>query len=158
MNGIETCVDNVVISGKDANKFVYLIKDRTSYSTRSFDKEVKIVNNTITYNSIHPLVVVSGILMGALFMMIIIPSFSREEGWEYKEVKSKVCLSYVRCEEEDGLFYYIYDNRFICKSNCIQNEWNILSVLRDYIGRKNLYPIYSTKSEKRDKKISEILK
>lgn len=150
--------DNVVLSCKDGNKFVYLTKYGSSYLTKVVDEEIKVVNNTITYDSIHPVVIISGVFIFILFLTFIIPSFMDDEGWEFSEVRSRVLISYVRCEEEDGMFYYIYNNRLLCTSNCIQNEWNVLHVLRGYIGSENLYPIYSTKSEKRDKKISELLK
>ena len=105
--------DNVVLSCKDGNKFVYLTKYGSSYLTKVVDEEIKVVNNTITYDSIHPVVIISGVFIFILFLTFIIPSFMDDEGWEFSEVRSRVLISYVRCEEEDGMFYYIYNNYYV---------------------------------------------
>lgn len=108
-------------------------------------------NNTLyiyEYNIINILSYIFSILT---FLIILIISVTNDEEWDYYESKHKAFKSLIRCEVEDGKFYYFIGKRLIQIENNQIYRYNI----SNFSELKNC-PIYYTKQKLRNDRLNNL--
>ena len=148
---------NIISKFEDVGKYHYIIKDDDSYSIKSYEKEVKSTDGKLYYEELHPVAVVSFIVFLVISIVLCLVTFigDDEVSWELSECWINSKLSLVKCEVEDDVYYYHYRGKLLVKSE--KQLWD--SQLVDYLNQPiNLLPDFpGTKSQRRDKKLKELL-
>jgi hypothetical protein len=151
------CDSNIISQFQDAGEYHYIIKDGKSYTIKSYEKEVKSTDGKLHYQDPHPLAIVSIIVLVLLGLFLFIATVIGDDtvGWEIEDSWNYAKMSLVRCEIEDDIYYYHYRGKMLIQSN--HQLW--ASQLADYLNQPlNLLPDFpGTKSQRRDKKLKELL-
>lgn len=149
----------IISKFEDGGKYHYIIKDGKSYSIKSYEKEVKSTDGKLHYEELHPVAVVSFIIFLVISIVIFIVTLTsidnNDVGWQMSESWGDAKMSLVRCEIEDDIYYYHYRGKLLIKSDHQLRA----SQLADYLNQHiNLLPDFpGTKSQRRDKKLKELL-
>jgi len=146
-------------------KYVYIFRDRINgeikYETETFNKKQKLKNDVYLiekeYNDLN-------IFIWILFIVAIsFPVFGsfindKEANWSFDDVSQRTIAYFITCEEEDGIYYYLYDDKLITKSqSMVQVYENIAYTLKVYsFGQLRSYPVWNSKQRKRNSKLDQL--
>ena len=145
--------------------YIYLSRDvlngEIQYDAKSFHKKQKLMGGVYLiekeYND-------ANIFICILFVIALaFPVFGsfindKEVNWNFNDVSQKTIAYFITCEEEDGIYYYLYDDRLITKSEyMIQVYENIAYTLEVYsFGQLRSYPVWNSKQKKRNSKLDQL--
>jgi hypothetical protein len=146
-------------------KYVYIFRDRIDgeikYETETFNKKQKLKNDVYLiekeYNDINILIWILFIVAQAI---PVIGSFINDKdlNWSFDDVSQRTIAYFITCEEEDGIYYYLYDDKLITKSqSMVQVYENIAYTLKVYsFGQLRSYPVWNSKQRKRNSKLDQL--
>lgn len=146
-------------------KYVYIFRDRINgeikYDTKTFNKKQKLKNDVYLiekeYNDVNIFIWVLFIVALAL---PVIGSFinDKEANWSFDDVSQRTIAYFITCEEEDGIYHYLYDDKLITKSqSMVQVYDNIAYTLKIYsFGQLRSYPVWNSKQRKRNTKLDQL--
>jgi hypothetical protein len=145
--------------------YVYISRDIISgeikYDISTFNKKQKMRSNIYLIEKEYQ---DGNILIWILFLVTIgffvFGSIIKDDdvNWNFKHISQKTIAYFIICEEEDGIYYYLYDDRLITKSkNMIQVYDNIAYSLKVYnFAQLRSYPIWNSKQKKRNSKLDQL--
>lgn len=141
--------------------FIPIFKeDSPRFFETSKIEKVTFEENFISYKEVHPIVIVSYLMSLILFVILIGISLTddRDVNWEIKRIYKKCKLNQIKCDEENGEYFYHLDGRLIYKSHNQLRFTLHNSILDEFLESPNQFPKYEgTKKEIRDKKLNSIL-
>ena len=132
--------------------------DSNSFKVLDFAKEQPISSDGyITIDTDNIWLIISWAAFIILCIILIIASiiYDRDTDWGFEDRWDKVLHRDIVCEFEDGYYYYILDNKLLCKSESKKN--NLFSEIDDYRMSPNLFIEFETKKNKRNNKLNDIL-
>lgn len=155
-----TYSDNIISKFQDNGNYHYIIRDsnsKGSYSIKSYDEEIKSTDGKLHYKQINPISIILIIIMIFLgVFLFLVTIIDDDTGWEISESWTESKLYLVKCEVEDGIYYYHYKGKLLTQCKHQLMTYEVTSYLRNPI---NLLPDFTgTKSQKRDNKLDEIFK
>lgn len=127
-----------------------------SYIVKSFNDPMEIINNKITYKDVHVVVVISAVVLFLISICLFLASIGIEDSatWDFGDCYSNAKLRMVKCELEDGIYYYHYKGKLIATSDVNLYSHSLEKCLSSPI---NIYPDFpGTKEQRRDKKLKEL--
>ena len=146
-------------------KYIYIFRERIDgeikYETETFNKKQKLKNDVYLiekeYNDIN-------IFIWILFIVAIafpvIGSFinDKEANWCFDDVSQITIAYFITCEEEDGIYYYLYGDILIRKSESVVEVYrNIAHTLKVYnFTQLRSYPVWHSKQRKRNSKLDQL--
>lgn len=148
----------VITSFKYGVNTCYVYYSESSFSVLKFDKEQPISSDGyITIDTDNIWLIISWAAFIILCIILIIASiiYDRDTDWGFEDRWDKVLHRDIVCEFEDGYYYYILDNKLLCKSESKKN--NLFSEIDDYRMSPNLFIEFETKKNKRNNKLNDIL-
>lgn len=133
---------NYVNHTKYGTKYVYTLQKNTSFLVKEFDKEQKLINNTIVLDEYADLNVLFWILFCVSLILVVGASTLDDgsTGWDIKETYREHQYSKVRCVCEDNKYYYIFENRLIYATEDLNQEYKVKEAVDRCMLYKNLYP------------------
>jgi hypothetical protein len=146
----------VIVQYTDGSEYHYVTKSGDEYRVKSFDEPMEVIDDSITFTEIHPLVAISYVLLFLIVILLFLAPIGIDDSatWDFSECLSLAKLSLVRCEVEDDVYYYHYRGKLLIKSDCQILSSNLEKFLKEPIG---IYPDFpGTKKERRDKKLKEL--
>lgn len=146
-----------VIKFTDKGKICYVVPTSNNYTVQIFDSNPVEIKNLIKYERTSELITLYIIIIVISSIVLFIGSLPIDDelGWNLREILYDTKLELVKCDFEDGFYYYHYKNKLLIRDkydNVGENQ------LIEKLRRLNLCPEYKgTKSQQRDKKLSNIL-
>jgi len=138
--------------------YVYYASDN-SFNVLKFDKEQPIPpDGYLTKDKENVWLILSWIAFVALCIILLVATFQDDDdfNWEFTGRWADVLHRDIVCEFEDGLYYYIIDNKLLCKSQ--DQRTRLYDEVNRYISSPNLFLEYKgTKQQKRNNKLDKIL-
>ena len=138
--------------------YVYYASDN-SFKVLKFDKEQTISpDGYLTKDKDNVWLILSWIGFVALCIVLLVATFQDDDdfNWGFSERWADVLHRDLVCEFEDDLYYYILDNKLLCKSQ--DQRTRLYDEVNRYISFPNLYLEYKgTKQQKRNNKLDKIL-
>ena len=138
--------------------YVYYASDN-SFNVLKFDKEQTIsTDGYLTKDKENVWLILSWFGFVALCIVLLVATFQTDDdfNWEFTGRWSDVLHRDIVCEFEDDLYYYILDNKLLCKSQ--DQRTRLYDEVNRYISFPNLYLEYKgTKQQKRNNKLDKIL-
>jgi len=151
------------IDGK--NHINYVVKDGNNYSVKDFDKPLKIVNNTITYQEMSDIRCALLVIFWIAVIFLVIAFFmglgsDEEISWEFKDCWLNALSTLIVCELEDGQYYYMVLGRLVYKSDRLYDKYRSDKLIERFniYGFRDLmnYPKFKTKTETRNSKLDKL--
>jgi len=150
--------DYFIIKFTDKDKICYVVPtSKNDYTVKIFDSNPVETKNLIKYERTSDLIVLYIMILVISSIVLFIGSLPIDDefGWNLSEILYDTKLEFVKCDFEDGFYYYHYKNKLLIRDkydNVGENQ------LIEKLRRLNLCPEYKgTKSQQRDKKLSNIL-
>ena len=138
--------------------YVYYASDN-SFNVLKFDKEQTISpDGYLTKDKDNVWLILSWIGFVVLCIVLLVATFQDDDdfNWGFSERWADVLHRDIVCEFEDDLYYYILDNKLLCKSQ--DQRTRLYDEVNRYISYPNLYLEYKgTKQQKRNNKLDKIL-
>ena len=138
--------------------YVYYASDN-SFNVLKFDKEQPIsTDGYLTKDKENIWLILSWIGFVVLCIVLLVATFQDDDdfNWEFTGRWSDVLHRDIVCEFEDDLYYYILDNKLLCKSQ--DQITRLYDHVNRYISSPNLFLEYKgTKQQKRNNKLDKIL-
>ena len=138
--------------------YVYYASDN-SFNVLKFDKEQPISpDGYLTKDKDNFGLILSWIGFVVLCIILLIATFQDDDdyNWEFNGRWSEVLHRDIVCEFEDNIYYYILDNKLLCKSD--NQRTRLHDEVNRYISFPNLFLEYKgTKQQKRNNKLDKIL-
>ena len=147
---VEITSQNVIVSFKENGKYTYVYRDGSNYSTRSFDKEQKLVDNKISYDSIKVVPAIGISFCVVIFLVVLFTAIidDNDGNWHTYDCWVKALMKDIKCESENGILHYVYKGRTIHTHDSargVADEYDIRHALRSYISNgPNLFPIFES--------------
>jgi hypothetical protein len=143
----------------DTNTCYVYYGSENSFSVLKFDKEQPISpDGYLTKDKDNFWLILSWIGFVVLCIILLVATFQDDDdaNWEFTGRWADVLHRDIVCEFEDDIYYYILDNKLLCKSD------TQLTRLHDLVNRYIKYPnlfieFKGTKQKKRNNKLEEIL-
>jgi hypothetical protein len=149
----------VITSFKYDTNICYVYYGSDGFNVLKFDKEQTISpDGYLTKDKDNVWLTLSWIGFVVLCVILLIASIQDDDdfNWEFTGRWSDVLHRDIVCEFEDGLYYYILDNKLLCKSD--NQRTRLYDEVNRYISFPNLYLEYKgTKQQKRNNKLDKIL-
>jgi len=138
--------------------YVYYASDN-SFNVLKFDKEQPISpDGYLTKDRDNFGLILSWIGFVVLCIILLVATFQDDDdyNWEFNGRWSEVLHRDIVCEFEDNIYYYILDNKLLCKSD--NQRTRLHDEVNRYISSPNLFLEFKgTKQKKRNNKLDEIL-
>ena len=138
--------------------YVYYASDN-SFNVLKFDKEQTISpDGYLTKDKDNVWLILSWIGFVVLCIVLLVATFQDDDdfNWGFSERWADVLHRDIVCEFEDDLYYYILDNKLLCKSQ--DKITRLYDHVNRYISSPNLFLEYKgTKQQKRNNKLDKIL-
>lgn len=138
--------------------YVYYASDN-SFNVLKFDKEQPISpDGYLTKDRDNFGLILSWIGFVVLCIILLVATFQTDDdfNWGFNGRWGEVLHRDIVCEFEDGLYYYIIDNKLLCKSQ--DQRTRLYDEVNRYISSPNLFLEYKgTKQQKRNNKLDKIL-
>lgn len=151
--------DRFIVKFEDKGKFIYVVESGERYDVRIFDKKpIEKQGNSIEYQRTSDWIILHILIIIFASAFVIIGSIPMDDdfGWKIGDAIDETKLGLVKCDFEDNVYYYHYNGRLLIKSNTNNISHNAILSELEYT---NLHPKYEgTKSQQRDKKLSNILR
>lgn len=145
--------------------YIYLSRDvlngEIQYDAKSFHKKQKLMGGVYLiekeYND-------ANIFIWLLFIIALaFPVFGifisdNDVNWDLEKVTQETISYFIKCEEEDGTYYYLYKDRLLTTSDKIINSYSNIAYtlqIKDFTKLKN-FPIWNSKQRKRNNKLDEL--
>lgn len=151
------------IDGK--NHTNYVINSGNGYSVKEFNKPLKILNNTITYQETSDTRFVLLLIFWIAIIFLTIAFFmglgsDEEISWEFKDCWLNALSTLIVCELEDGQYYYMVLGRLVYKSDRLYEKYRSDKLIERFniYGFRDLmnYPKFKTKTETRNSKLDKL--
>ena len=151
------------IDGK--NHTNYVINSGNGYSVKEFNKPLKILNNTITYQEMSDTRFVLLLIFWIAIIFLTIAFFmglgsDEEISWEFKDCWLNALSTLIVCELEDGQYYYMVLGRLVYKSDRLYEKYRSDKLIERFniYGFRDLmnYPKFKTKTETRNSKLDKL--
>jgi hypothetical protein len=149
----------------DENHTNYVINSGIVYSVKNFNKPLKIVNNTITYQEMSDIRCVLLVIFWIDVIFLVISFFiglsgDEEISWEFKDCWLNALSTLIVCELEDGQYYYMVLGRLVYKSDRLYEKYRSDKLIERFniYGFRDLmnYPKFKTKTETRNSKLDKL--
>jgi len=156
------------------NSFYYVVdnignSESTRYSVERYDSKQDISKGyymTKERRVIYYFELASMILFSILFLithLFILFENERDFKWMVDRngyhIKRSIYRDLIKCELDDGVYYYTIKKRLIYQSNSdASGSSGLYSNLDSFIKNEDLYPIFETKREKRKALLDKVLK
>jgi len=148
-----------------ADKYYYTLLDNQGHvESKGFDKPLVVNNHSVTYTDISPIFVISCIGLVVLGICILVSTISQDDdiNWNIKKHWTSMSINMIKCYEQDGYYYYVFNNRLLMKSEYLMTglyntQSRFSELLRDYREHKNLFPEWIPLDEKRDRKLKALI-
>jgi len=142
------------------NCYVTYSKSDNNFNVLKFDKEQPISpDGYLTKDKDNVWFILSWIGFVVLCIILLIATFQDDDdvNWEFTGRWANVLHREIVCEFEDGIYYYILDNKLLCKSD------TQITRLQDPVNRYMISPnlfieFKGTKQKNRNNKLDKILK
>jgi hypothetical protein len=151
------------VDGK--NHTNYVINSGNSYSVKKFNKPLKIVNNTITYQEMSDIRFTLLVIFWIAVIFLIIAFFmglgsDEDISWEFRDCWLNALSTLIVCELEDGQYYYMVLGRLVYKSDRLYEKYRSDKLIERFniYGFRDLmnYPKFKTKTETRNSKLDKL--
>ena len=151
------------IDGK--NHTNYVINSGNNYEVKDFEKPLKILNNTITYQETSDTRFVLLLIFWIAIIFLTIAFFmglgsDEEISWEFKDCWLNALSTLIVCELEDGQYYYMVLGRLVYKSDRLYEKYRSDKLIERFniYGFRDLmnYPKFKTKTETRNSKLDKL--
>jgi hypothetical protein len=144
----------------DAGKIHVVYLSGNDYKIKSFEKEPILKDGKVIYTETHPVVVISFLITFILLIILVVLTFigidDSDNGWSLGDCIIDAKMSLIKCEWEDGVYYFHYKGKLIIKSD---NQPGVSQLERLIQSPINIFPDFpGTKSQRRDKKLKELFK
>lgn len=158
----------IITQDKIGKEYLYIFENSSGSSDKyeiysTYDKEI-IKGDKLYYWSSNGfkifLWVVSGSCLGVVIIFTIINLIDDDLDvcWNIKDINKKSLYNLLRCEYEDGKYYYSIDGRLLgIEGNRIKDHWQFEDRYRIYtLSDVKRLPKFKTKTENRNTKLSEL--
>ncbi len=139
--------------------YVTYSKSDNSFNVLKFDKEQPIsTDGYLTKDKDNVWLILSWIGFVVLCIILLVATFQDDDdyNWEFNGRWSEVLHRDIVCEFEDNIYYYILDNKLLCKSDT--QITRLYDNVNRYMKYPNLFLEYKgTKQQKRNNKLDKIL-
>lgn len=157
-----TIVKEIKIDGD----YIYLSRDKVDgkikYDTDTFNKKQKLMYGIYLikkeYNELNIFIWILFIVALALPVFGTFMVNDDALNWNFEKVSQHTISYFIKCEEEDGTYYYLYNDRLLATSDKIINSYsNIAHTLQitDFTKLRS-FPIWNSKQRKRNNKLEEL--
>jgi len=107
-------------------KYIYIFRERIDgeikYETETFNKKQKLKNDVYLiekeYNDINIFIWILFIVAIA-FPIIGALIYDDQVNWDFNDITERTIAYFITCEEEDGIYYYLYGDILIRKSESV---------------------------------------
>jgi len=150
-----------ITSFQNNGKFAYVYQSENSYSVKEFKTPQKLVNDQLVYTDLSTLPTI-GITISlfclAIILIVGIIAPDNDVNWNFYDCWVSAVFKEIKCEEEDGFYYYSYKNRLLQKTDH-PDGYTIKRKLETLLEvGENMFPKFEgTTKTRRDKRISEII-
>lgn len=163
-----TIADNVVVRqvvgtntviGIDTTHVYLYNSDDKNVSMVSFHKSQKILpNKTIVYKEANGFNACLWFIFAIGVILLSIGTFSDEDdlNWEFSDKWHDTLLKEIRVIEESSKYHWVLNNRLLVVSDQPIDSWSLNDRITDYIRNKNIFPEFTSKEDKREKKLKKI--
>jgi hypothetical protein len=154
-------VKEIKLDGKYIYIFREIIDGEIKYETETFNKKQKLKNDVYLiekeYNNIN-IFIWTLFIVAIAFPIIGTLIDDNETNWEFDDITQKTIAYFITCEEEDGIYYYLYGDRLIRKSESMVEVYiNIAYTLKVYnFTQLRSYPVWHSKQKKRNSKLDQL--
>ena len=149
----------VITSFKYDTNTCYVYYGSEGFNVLKFDKEQTISpDGYLTKDKDNVWLILSWFGFVVLCIGLLVATFHTDDdfNWGFTGRCSDVLHRDIVCEFEDGLYYYILDNKLLCKSQ--DQRIRLYDEVNRYISFPNLFLEYKgTKQQKRNNKLDKIL-
>lgn len=145
--------------------YIYLSRDvlngEIKYDAKSFHKKQKLMGGFYLIEKKYDDV---NIFIWILFVVALaFPVFGifitdDDANWSIEKVTQETISYFIKCEEEDGTYYYLYKDRLLTTSDKIINSYSNIAYtlqIKDFTKLRN-FPIWNSKQRKRNNKLDEL--
>lgn len=145
--------------------YIYLSRDKVNgeiqYDAKSFHKKQKLMGGVYLIEKQYDDV---NIFIWILFVVALaFPVFGifisdDDANWSIEKVTQETISYFIKCEEEDGTYYYLYNDRLLKTSDKIINSYSNIAYtldIKDFTKLRN-FPIWNSKQRKRNNKLEEL--
>ena len=149
---------NMVIGIDTTHVYLYNGDDR-NVSMVSFRKSQKILpNKTIVYKESNGFNACLWFIFAIGVILLSIGTFSGEDdlNWEFGDCWHDTLLKEIRVIEESSKYHWVLNNRLLIVSDQPIDTWSLKDRVTDYIRNKNIFPEFTSKEDKREKKLKKI--
>ena len=145
--------------------YIYLSRDvvsgEISYDAKTFHKKQKLTGGVYLIEKEYD---DTNIFIWLLFvialLVVIFGSFiiDTDVNWNFEKVSQMTISYFITCEEEDGIYYYLYNDRLLTKSEKIISSYSNMADKLDIYSFSQLrnFPIWNSKQRKRNIKLDEL--
>lgn len=145
--------------------YIYLSRDvlngEIQYDAKSFHKKQKLMGGVYLiekeYNDANIFIWILFIIALAFPVFGIFIS-DNDVNWDLEKVSQETISYFIKCEEEDGTYYYLYNDRLLKTSDKIINSYSNIAYtleIKDFTKLRN-FPIWNSKQRKRNNKLDEL--
>ena len=145
--------------------YIYLSRDvlngEIKYDAKSFHKKQKLMGGVyLIEKQYDDLNIFIWILFVVALAIPVIGTFisDTDVNWDLEKVTQETISYFIKCEEEDGTYYYLYKDRLLTTSDKIINSYSNIAYtlqIKDFTKLKN-FPIWNSKQRKRNNKLDEL--
>lgn len=155
----------IVKEVKIEGDYIYLSRDvlngEIKYDAKSFHKKQKLMGGVyLIEKQYDDLNIFIWILFVVALAIPVIGTFisDTDVNWDIEKVTQETISYFIKCEEEDGTYYYLYKDRLLTTSDKIINSYSNIAYtlqIKDFTKLRN-FPIWNSKQRKRNNKLDEL--
>lgn len=128
--------------------YIYYNPDVDGLSINKESEDYIVKNNKLFIYEYNIINILAYAIFIIIFIFIFIVTFSGDNEWEYDECREEAFTSLIRCELENGVYYYFVGNKLIQKEN---NQIYRYYKIRKFSELKKCPEYYSKKKLRNDK-------
>ena len=143
-------------------EYVYIYGGPNNYSNETYDKTQKLVNNILTYKKLSVIYSFSVAFFWISLIFLVIGFFvglsDDDLSWNFEDCWLTTFSTLIKCEYEEGKYYYTSLGRLIeIRDQRAYNSNNLSRELRVYGFRELMNcPKFKTKTEDRNGKLDKL--
>lgn len=143
-------------------EYVYIYGGPNNYSNETYDKPQKLVNNILTYKKLSVIYSFSVAFFWISLIFLVIGFFvglsDDDLSWNFEDCWLTTFSTLIRCDYEEGKYYYTSLGRLIeIRDQRAYNSNNLSRELRVYGFRELMNcPKFKTKTEDRNGKLDKL--
>jgi hypothetical protein len=150
----------VINSIQRDREWIYLVSDEDNeIFLKHCDKKQSVTNNIMTQSEVSVISIVFGIIALICAIVVTVGTISNDDeiGWNTHECIMRVRKNLIKCEYENGYYYYILNGRLLGRSERNMSQYDVECICRQFGKSPNLFPKFKSTSNNREYKLNKLL-